>query len=218
MTQFAIYTIGHEVSNGLVMNLNSKYFDMIRTAKGEEKRAQLGAHVDMCDWPDCQEQAGYPAPAGPGESGRRQFCYAHVREYNRSYNYFEGMSQDEAERFRRAAQTGHRPTWAMGARRARGAKAEDWQFQDPLEIMAHAGYGPGEMPAAARPSKVTSGQKRALTVLDLPDTASPEDVKKRFKILVKQYHPDANGGDRAHEEQLQATVQAHDYLKASGFC
>ena len=215
MTQFAIYTTGCEVSNGLMMNLNSKYFDMIRAAKREDKKAQVGAHIERCDWPDCNEQAGYPAPAGPRESGRRNFCYTHVAEYNRSYNYFEGMSNDEAERFRRAAQTGHRPTWAMGARRARGAKAEDWQFQDPLELMAHAGYVPGE---AQGPSRVTSGQKRALTVLDLPETAKPEDVKKRFKHLVKQYHPDANGGDRAHEEQLQAVVQAHDYLKASGFC
>lgn len=215
MTQFAIYTTGCEVSNGLMMNLNSKYFDMIRAAKREDKKARVGAHIERCDWPDCNEQAGYPAPAGPRESGRRNFCYTHVAEYNRSYNYFEGMSNDEAERFRRAAQTGHRPTWAMGARRARGAKAEDWQFQDPLELMAHAGYVPGE---AQGPSRVTSGQKRALTVLDLPETAKSEDVKKRFKLLVKQYHPDANGGDRAHEEQLQAVVQAHDYLKASGFC
>ena len=215
MTQFAIYTTGNDVSNGLMMNLNSKYFDMIRAAKREDKKAQIGAHIERCDWPDCNEQAGYPAPAGPRESGRRHFCYAHVAEYNRSYNYFEGMSDDEAERFRRAAQTGHRPTWAMGARRARGAKAEDWQFQDPLELMTHAGYVPSE---AQGPSRVTSGQKRALTVLDLPETVKPEDVKKRFKLLVKQYHPDANGGDRAHEEQLQAVVQAHDYLKASGFC
>ena len=215
MTQFAIYTTGNETSNGLMMNLNSKYFDMIRAAKREDKRTQLGAHIERCDWPDCDEQAGYPAPAGPRESGRRKFCYAHVREYNRSYNYFEGMSDDDAERFRRAAQTGHRPTWAMGARRARGTKTEDWQFQDPLELMAHAGYVPGE---AQGPSNVTSGQKRALGVLDLPETANAEDVKKRYKNLVKQYHPDANGGDRTHEEQLQAAIQAHDYLKASGFC
>ena len=41
---------------------------------------------------------------------------------------------------------------------------------------------------------------------------------KKFKILVKQYHPDANGGDRTHEDKLQSVTQAHDYLKASGFC
>jgi DnaJ-domain-containing protein 1 len=172
-----------------------------------------------CDWPDCTKSGDYPAPAGPQTNERRNFCYDHVREYNRSYNYFEGMSQDEAESFRRAAQTGHRPTWSMGTRRARGSKVEDWQFQDPLEIMGEAGFTEaGPAGAGARASKVTSGQKRALDVMELPETAKPADVRKKFKILVKQYHPDANGGDRSHEDDLQSVIQAHDFLKASGFC
>jgi hypothetical protein len=199
------------------MNLNSKYFDMIRASRGrEEKRAELVEDATRCDWPDCTKAGSYPAPSGPQANERRNFCYDHVREYNRSYNYFEGMSQTEAESFRRAAQTGHRPTWSMGTRRARGSKVEDWQFQDPLEIMGEAGFA--EASAAGKGSKVTSGQKRALDVMDLPATAKAADVSKKFKILVKQYHPDANGGDRSHEDELQSVIQAHDYLKASGFC
>jgi len=200
------------------MNLNSKYFDMIRTAR-EEKRAQMVEDGSRCDWPECLKSGDYPAPAGPQANARRHFCYDHVREYNRSYNYFEGMSQAEAESFRRAAQTGHRPTWSMGTRRAHGSKVEDWQFQDPLEIMGEAGFNEvnAEQRAAAG-SKVTSGQKRALDVMELSETASGDDVRKKFKILVKQYHPDANGGDRTHEDKLQSVIQAHDYLKASGFC
>jgi curved DNA-binding protein CbpA len=54
--------------------------------------------------------------------------------------------------------------------------------------------------------------------MELPETAKPADVRKKFKILVKQYHPDANGGDRSHEDDLQSVIQAHDFLKASGFC
>ena len=201
------------------MNLNSKYFDMIRASRHqgrEEKRAQMVEDRSRCDWPDCLKAGDYPAPAGPQTKEKRHFCYDHVREYNRSYNYFEGMSQEEADRFRRAAQTGHRPTWSMGTRRARGSKVEDWQFQDPLEIMGEAGLS--EASPAAGGSKATSGQKRALDVMDLPDTASADDVRKKFKILVKQYHPDANGGDRSLEDKLQSVIQAHDYLKASGFC
>ena len=205
------------------MNLNSKYFDMIRASRDqgreEKKRAQMVADGTRCDWPDCTKSGDYPAPAGPQTNERRNFCYDHVREYNRSYNYFEGMSQNEAESFRRAAQTGHRPTWSMGTRRARGSKVEDWQFQDPLEIMGEAGFTEaGPAGAGARSSKVTSGQKRALDVMELPETAKPADVRKKFKILVKQYHPDANGGDRSHEDDLQSVIQAHDFLKASGFC
>ena len=199
------------------MNLNSKYFDMIRAAKRQPSRAPTASQQKFCDWPDCRENGDYPAPAGPRSSEKRHFCYDHVRDYNRSYNYFEGMSDSDAESFRRAAQTGHRPTWTMGTRRARGSRAEDWQFHDPLELMTEAG-GTGPSPHREAGPRVTAGQKRALDVLELPETAGPDDVRKRYKLLVKQYHPDANGGDRSHEEQLQSAIQAHDYLKASGFC
>ena len=173
------------------MNLNSKYFDMIRASRDpsgkEKKRAQMVADGTRCDWPDCTKAGDYPAPAGPQANERRNFCYDHVREYNRSYNYFEGMSQDEAERFRRAAQTGHRPTWSMGTRRARGSKVEDWQFQDPLEIMDEAGFS--EASPAGPASKVTSGQKRALDVMELPDTAKPADVRKKIQDFGQAISP-----------------------------
>ena len=217
MREFAILGKEKPVFGGMVMNLNSKYFDMIRAAKREPSRAPQQTKTVSCDWPDCRETGAYPAPAGPGSNEKRHFCYDHVRDYNRSYNYFEGMSQEDAESFRRAAQTGHRPTWSMGTRRARGSKAEDWQFHDPLELMTDA-TGQGPSPHREAAPRVTSGQKRALEVLELADTATAEDVRKRYKVLVKQYHPDANGGDRRHEEQLQSVIQAHDYLKASGFC
>jgi len=44
------------------------------------------------------------------------------------------------------------------------------------------------------------------------------DIKARYKELVKRFHPDANGGDRAAEDQLRKVIQAYDYLKKSGFC
>jgi hypothetical protein len=194
------------------MNLNSKYFDSIRATKRTE--TVVKAEV-KCDWPACDDKAGYPAPASPGEQGKRTFCYTHIREYNKSYDFFEGMSDDDIENYRRGASTGHRPTWSMGARRAKGIKEGDWQFDDPLEIMSHAGPVKGESKRAPR---VSTGQKRALEIMDLEANATPQDVRKRFKLLVKKYHPDANGGERMYETQLQKTIQAHDYLKASGFC
>ena len=43
-----------------------------------------------------------------------RFCLEHVREYNHSYNYFAGMSDDAVARYQKDAVTGHRPTWKMG--------------------------------------------------------------------------------------------------------
>ena len=43
-----------------------------------------------------------------------------------------------------------------------------------------------------------------------------EDIKARFKALVKLHHPDANGGDVRSEEKLREIIQAYNYLKQAG--
>jgi len=194
------------------MKLSSKYFDMIRIHRPEEIVAETRR---SCDWPACDGFGEHPAPAGPRRSDRRYFCRGHITEYNRNYNFFEGMDESDAEAYRRAALTGHRPTWALGSRRARHHGQIDWQLQDPLEIMQHAGPVAGEHVARRR---VSQGQSRALDMLDLDETADTKAVRQRYKQLIKKYHPDSNGGDRRYEDQLQRVIKSYQYLKASGFC
>ena len=42
-------------------------------------------------------------------------------------------------------------------------------------------------------------------------------LKARYKVLVKQHHPDAHGGDKDAEEKLKIINQAYATLKASYF-
>jgi DnaJ-class molecular chaperone len=64
---------------------------------------------------------------------------------------------------------------------------------------------------------VYNAGRRALAALGLEGDASPQEVKTRFKTLVKRHHPDANGGDRSSEEKLREIIQAYNYLKSVGF-
>ena len=54
---------------------------------------------------------------------------------------------------------------------------------------------------------------KALDTLGLDDTAGAPTVKARYKDLVKQLHPDANGGDRSNEDRLREIIRAYNYLK-----
>ncbi len=65
-----------------------------------------------------------------------------------------------------------------------------------------------------RPLK--SLERKALETLHLPEQASKDDIKARFKELVKRHHPDANGGDRGSEDKLREIIQAYNYLKQAG--
>ena len=193
------------------MKLNSKYFDGIRISKPGSKAVQT---QQGCDWPECSNAGEYPAPVAPDSDEKRFFCLTHIKIYNKSYNFFEGMEQKDIQAYQRSAHTGHRPTWNMGSNRSAPGGRADWKFDDPLEIMKEKGI---EAPSEAG-RHVTTGQKKALESLNLEPNCAPKDVKPRYKQLLKRYHPDVNGGDRSLEEKLNKVIKAYNFLKASGFC
>jgi DnaJ-class molecular chaperone len=59
--------------------------------------------------------------------------------------------------------------------------------------------------------------RRAFEALGLDETVDAAAVKARYKQLVKQVHPDANGGDRSYEDRLREVINAYNTLKAGGF-
>ena len=60
-------------------------------------------------------------------------------------------------------------------------------------------------------------QLAALETLHLDPDATLQDIKSRFKELVKRFHPDANGGDRGAEERLRQVIKAYGQLRSSGY-
>jgi DnaJ-domain-containing protein 1 len=206
------------------MNTNSPLFDRIRVKPDQDRR--LRAELPGCEWPGCAAPATHRAPMGRLRTDYWRFCLEHVREYNNSYNFFAGMSEDAIATYQKEAMTGHRPTWKMGSlggQRVRASRAKfaasGWAAEDPFGLF---GEGRGNAQSHARPAgegrKILNAQRRALDVLGLESTAKRADIKARFKVLVKRHHPDANGGDRGSEEQLREIIAAYNYLKSAGFC
>src|SRR5262245_14837663 len=98
------------------MKLDSKYFDSIRV--GSKRRAAEPARPTRhprCQWKGCERPGDHRAPQGRGKDGQYfAFCMEHVRQYNATYNYFDGMNDAEVQDFQKDALTGHRPTWKVG--------------------------------------------------------------------------------------------------------
>ncbi len=95
----------------------SKFFDSIRIKpRAGAKQPRAREEVVACEWPDCESRGSHRAPKGRGnEREYFHFCLNHVRAYNQSYNFFQGMNADAVARYQKDALTGHRPTWKMGA-------------------------------------------------------------------------------------------------------
>ncbi len=230
------------------MKLNSKYFDSIRIAprkqRGMEQPAakaraarQQQQQRRRCEWAGCNRPGSHRAPRltardqKPGEELTAEdqyawFCEDHIREFNASYDYFKGMNDAEIARFQRDAATGHRPTWGLGVNAAatgfgtrvnpRYFKAES--YNDPHELFAWEKIRQASQDDSRPRRKPRTLERKALDTLGLDETASLNDIKSRYKELVKRHHPDANGGDRSAEERLRSVIQAYDYLRKSGFC
>ncbi len=206
------------------MKLDSAYFNKIRIDAGEEPP---GPPPRACEMRGCSGAGTHRAPKGRNAEGEYfWFCLDHVRQYNKSYNYFSGMNDAAVQAFQREAVIGHRPTWQMGMNgknpeqgRSRSTRPSGFAWsgraEDPLRL-----FGDGFQARGPEPERrtVRNMEAKSLSTLGLDATASAAEVKARYKVLVKRHHPDANGGDRSLEERLREIIQAYAYLKSVGFC
>ena len=208
---------------------SSKFFNSIRIKPNKlsaKQQAQAREEAAMCEWAGCPNKGPHRAPKGRENSREYwHFCLNHVREYNQSYNFFQGMNADAVARYQKDALTGHRPTWKMGAntagKKGKGGVEDDLDgASDPFSMFselngrARSRPGPGagaQTKTEAR--KVMNAERKALQVMGLSAEATLVDVKAKYKALVKQHHPDANGGDRSTEDRLIEIIKAYNYLK-----
>jgi hypothetical protein len=207
------------------MKLDSKFFDRLRV-KPDENRL-LRDSCPACEWEGCKEPGLYPAPKGRGQEGQyHRYCLDHVRAYNKTYNYFAGLPDEDVAKHQKDDTTGHRPTWFMGVNsstRNRGARNGDrprsftYRFTtyDPFGLFGDGAPG-GKTPGAAPERPLRRAERKCLRQLNLEDGASRTEVKARFKELVKRLHPDHNKGDRASEDKLREVIQAYNYLRQAG--
>ncbi len=49
--------------------------------------------------------------------------------------------------------------------------------------------------------------------MELKYEAKWEEIQKKFKILVKKYHPDKNQGNKKFEDKLKKITLAYSQLK-----
>jgi hypothetical protein len=168
-----------------------------------------------CAVPGCGEPGEFKAPLTPGgfdgPGAWRFLCLEHVREHNARYNFFEGMSPDEITEAQSPLAGWERPSRRFSA--AGSDPPPAWSdFADPLDAIS-ARFG--RRAAEPKSSRFTRDEQRALSVLGLGEDADRHSVRQRYSTLVRRFHPDRNGGDRAHEEQLGRVIDAYQLLKTA---
>ena len=175
-----------------------------------------------CEHKGCDRPAPCRAPKSRELNDFYWFCATHAGEYNRSWNFFQGMNDLEFESFSESARTGHRPTWSMGAdsgsREAQTARqkaaVDPAKVEDPFGLFSRRrGYRERRPEPERRLSKM---HLTALEELALDENADSRTIRLRYAELIKRFHPDSNGGDRSAEAKLHKVIKAYQLLKTAG--
>jgi hypothetical protein len=188
--------------------------------KKTNRRGMSGAYdtsTRSCDYPGCAEAGVYRAPKSPDLLDEFfWFCKDHVREYNLKWNFFQGTTDDEFQKFLEKDRVWGRATKPF-SRQGDGNAWARLGVDDPMELLGEkATQNPGRIAQTAT-RKLPSTERKALEILDCRDTMTKTEIRKVYKSLIKVLHPDMNGGDRSQEDQLQEVVWAWDQIKESRF-
>ena len=198
---------------GFDLSVSSDKKKRQRTRRGMSGAFETSTRV--CEHPGCQETGQYRAPKSPDDLDEFYwFCKDHVREYNLKWNFFQGQTEEELNAQIDKDRVWERETKPFGKKTEEARAWSRLGIDDPHQVLGeNATRNPGKSITGTR--KLPPTERRALDILEAKDHWTKAEIRKSYKSLIKVLHPDMNGGDRGHEEQLAEVVWAWDQIKDS---
>ena len=162
----------------------------------------------ICDWDNCKSQGSYKAPIERDNSKKfRLLCLEHIKIFNKKWNYFENMNDQEIEFFVKSDLTWHKSPKTFGSSENFFNILWNNALEDKLNIFKSENF------KEFKKTKLSNTDRDALDIMDLKYDTKWEEIHKKFKILVKKYHPDKNQGSKEFEDKLKKITLAYSQLK-----
>ena len=164
---------------------------------------------NVCDWTNCKKSGEFKAPQEKDNSKNYKWlCEEHIKLFNNNWNYFEGMSQNEIENFIKSDITWHRPTQKFGSSDNffnilwNNALNDNFNLFKGEKIFRDSKY-----------NRLNEKDKDAFKIMGLEINTEWLIIQKKFKTLVKKFHPDRNAGNKQFEDKLKKITLAYSHLK-----
>ena len=165
---------------------------------------------NICEWDKCSKTAIYKAPAEKDNSRKfRLFCLEHIKIFNKNWNYFSDMDENEIEYFIKSDLTWHKPTKSFGSSENFFNILWGNALEDKFNIFKNSNH------KDFKKTNLSEKDRYALEILGLKYETKWSDIQKKFKTLVKKYHPDKNHGSKKYEDILKKVTLAYSQLKLS---
>ena len=164
---------------------------------------------NICDWDNCNEIGEYKAPIERDNSKKfRMLCLKHVKEFNKNWNYFSGMNDNQIMNFLKSDMTWHKPTQSFSSSDNFFKVLWNNTLKDELDskkIRSNFNH--------MRQFKFDHKDMKAFEILGLSAGMKWMKIHEKFKTLVKKFHPDMNLGNKKYEEKLKLITLAYTQLK-----
>ena len=163
---------------------------------------------NICEWENCKEMGDYKAPLEKDNSKNyRWLCEEHIKLFNKSWDYFDGMSEEEIIKFLKSDVTWHRPTQKFGSPDNFFNILWNNALNDKFKIFNE------NKSTDVNKRKLCKQDKDAFNVMELEFSADLLTLQKKFKTLVKKFHPDRHSGNKIYEDRLKKITLAYSHLK-----
>ena len=187
--------------------MNKFKFDIQKNNLSWEK-----THYKKCDSPKCHEKGEYRAPKSRIMLNEYfYFCLNHIKEYNKSWDFYKGMTVDQIENSMRSDTVWDRPSWPLKVS-YKNVFDEFNSYTDDFikkeDVQNNNNYFKNKL----LDETLTPEDDKALKDLNIEMPISLEKVKKNYKKLVKIFHPDVNGNDKDAEEKFKQINESYKLL------
>ena len=194
--------------------------DKKRRSKRSSTSGGFESSIRTCEVDGCSEEAKYRAPKSPKDlENFHWFCLKHVKEYNTRWNFFKNHSEEEFEKEVNLSKTWGRKTKPFGSKSSVNRTHSDgnsrlrFGIEDPYGFIDSLGNNDTNSLGAKK--RLNHSEHKALSILGATASMTKGEIRKLYKILIKDLHPDTNDGKRDDEERMTEVVWAWDQIRNS---
>ena len=183
-------------------------YDIKRKNLSWEKNIQK-----ICDEINCNEIGNYKAPKSRIKLNEYYFfCLKHIKEYNKSWDFYKGLSVDQIEFSMRKDSVWDRPSWPFKGNPTKIIDQVNEFIGNDYDInQKNYNYDQFYSNKLIKDS-LSNEENKALNVLELKLPLNLTKIKKKYKKLVKIFHPDVNDNNKEAEDKFKEINESYKIL------
>ena len=167
----------------------------------------------ICDYIDCKDEGKYKAPKSRIRlNDYFFFCLKHVKEYNSSWDFYKGLNVDQIELSMRKDAIWDRPSWPFKGNPNSVVDQITQFLKNDYKLFENERDFRDFLKSKIIDDKLTNQEHKSLKIFNLSVPISVDDIKKKYKKLVKIFHPDVNNNNKEAEKKFKEINEAYKIL------